>query len=675
MGYEYVAIAAFLIVSAALAYYTYTMSANIKGQDMKPATIDAFAITYCEEGTVLPLIYGTVRVPGNIMWFGNLQTTVSHANGPGQPIEGYYYRLDVWQGIGIGLLELVGMYAGDKACSFTNTYDYTPGAAPAFGITRTLTEDGRSQTVTYNPGDSAFYPTEPGENACPMNPVCHVFMDSWLMAMSATYLPTIHWVVKHRFPSWFPITGAEMANGDNPAAVIYDILLKAGETNFDLASFQTAADYWTTKGYGINISFSSQVEAKELIQTVFNYVDGICRQKSDGAWELIAYTDVDEAEYDIDTEDFVEFNISRNSWDVVPNYFIANYSDQDAEFSRRTVRLPISALISMLGYRRTKTIDLTAFRDVTTASARLWELGKRLSYPPISIAFKTDLRFHALQVGTVISVTHSDYFIVGADFRITVRNIEDLDKNLISFEAEQLMSTLFDGSFQVGGNPIGVTPVAAPDPLVYQKAFELPFIPAYGSYPPAFLVLGARPAAEDYFQVHISYDGGIGYSLYQNATFWAQRGTLIYDYLSGATGDIDLTFFREDPVFESVSDAAFPYTERFALVGNEIMRFQYVNPGTGDNDLILSTIIRGVFNTPVEDHTQDDEIWLFTLGDSIVLQGITAASFHLKFVPVSGSAVADISLCSAIPVTVTGVALGHSESASRSPSASASASA
>lgn len=672
MGYEIAIYAGVLAISAALAYYSYTQIPKPKGQDMKPATIDSFNITYCEEGTVVPLIYGTVRTPGNMLWYGNLVTVVSHANGPGQPVEGYLYWLDVWQGIGIGLLEIIGAYSQDKLVELTNSYTYTPGAAPAFGITRTLTEDGRAQTIIYNPGDSPYVPTEPGEDAAAMNPVCHVFCDGWHMPMSSTYFPTIHWVVKHRFPSWFPISNAELSNGDNPAAIIYDLLLKAGESSFDLASFQTAADYWATKGYGINISFSQQAEARECIQTIFNYVDGVCRQQSDGSWYLLAYTDSDVAEDELDTQDFVEFNITRNSWDSVPNYFIANYSDASADYSRRTVRLPNSALISMLGYRRTQTIDLTAFTDGTTASARLWELAKRMSYPSIRVSFKTDLRFHALQVGSVVSVTHSDYSIVGAEFRITSRTIEDLDKNLISFEAEQLLSTLFDGSFQVGGSTQASTPTYAPSPLVYQKVFELPYTLAYGTSP-AFLVLGARPGTEELFGVYISYDGGIGYTLFQSATQWAQRGTLLYDYNSGATGNIDLAFFREDPVFASLSDSEFPYTERFALIGNELVRFQTVTPGSGDNDLVLGGIIRGVFNTPVESHFQDDEIWLFSLVDSIVLQGITAGNFHLKFVPVSGSAAADIALCSAIPVTAENKALGHSESPSLSPSASASA--
>ena len=95
-GYELIYIGVMLVIAAATAYYAYSVQPNLKGQDMKPATLDAFSVTYCEEGTVVPLIYGTVRVPGNMLWYGNLNTVVEHANGPGQPIAGYHYYLDLW---------------------------------------------------------------------------------------------------------------------------------------------------------------------------------------------------------------------------------------------------------------------------------------------------------------------------------------------------------------------------------------------------------------------------------------------------------------------------------------------------------------------------------------------------------------------------------------------------
>jgi len=675
----YIIYAAIAIATIAASYYM-TTRVDVKGQKMKPATLDSFTITYCEEGTVVPLIYGTVRVPGNILWYGNLGVDVSHAHGPGRPIDGYFYSLDVWQGIGQGLLEIIGLYSGDKLATATNSYDYDPVVGGmSGGISRTFTtQEGLSQTVIYNPGDSNYYPSEPGSSGAILHPICHAFMPQWDMPKNQTYLPTIHWVVKHRWPANFPLNNAELYNGDNAAAIIYDLLVKSGETSFNISTFQYAANYWAQLGYGLNLSFSEQLDALELIQQIFNYVDGCLIQNADGEWELYAYSASDTADDEISTDDFLDFSLSRNSWDSVPNFFIANYTDALADYSRRTVRFPNSALIAMLGYRLTKTIDLTAFNNSSSASRRMWEIGKQYSFPKLTAQFKTDLRFHEWRIGMVVSLTHSEYGISGADFRITSKTMEDLDKNEITFEAEQMMSSLLDGSFQIGGETEQETPDFSPDPLPYQAAFELPYILAYGNYPPAYLLLGARSGSDTLFNVYISYDGGVGYSFVKSATLWSLHGTLNHDYDSSHTSQsdptaIDLVFYREDPVFETLTDAEFPYTDRYALIGNEILRFKTVSPGSGDNDLLLTTIERGCFNTPIEDHYQDDSIWLFELGDGMVLEGITAPSFHLKFVPVTGGSSADISECVAIAVTSTGKASGHSESPSLSPSASTSA--
>ena len=45
---------------------------STKGADMAPANLDAFRLTTAEEGTVIPRVFGTVRLPGNLLYYGNL---------------------------------------------------------------------------------------------------------------------------------------------------------------------------------------------------------------------------------------------------------------------------------------------------------------------------------------------------------------------------------------------------------------------------------------------------------------------------------------------------------------------------------------------------------------------------------------------------------------------------
>ena len=63
---------------------------STKGADMAPANLDAFRLTTAEEGTVIPRVFGTVRLPGNLLYYGNLssepeyeETTVGGKDGYG----------------------------------------------------------------------------------------------------------------------------------------------------------------------------------------------------------------------------------------------------------------------------------------------------------------------------------------------------------------------------------------------------------------------------------------------------------------------------------------------------------------------------------------------------------------------------------------------------------------
>lgn len=79
---------------------------STKGADMAPANLDAFRLTTAEEGTVIPRVFGTVRLPGNLLYYGNLssepeyeETTVGGKGGKKKKqkvLQGYHYRMDVW---------------------------------------------------------------------------------------------------------------------------------------------------------------------------------------------------------------------------------------------------------------------------------------------------------------------------------------------------------------------------------------------------------------------------------------------------------------------------------------------------------------------------------------------------------------------------------------------------
>ena len=140
---------------------------SMKGADMAPANLDAFRLTTAEEGTVIPRVFGTVRLPGNLLYYGNLssepeyeETAVGGKGGKKKKqkvLQGYHYRMDVWRGIGMGPLELVGVYQDD----------------------RLLTEQGGAipcAEQVWNDGTGAFYPAQAGPYASRLPGVAHVWL-------------------------------------------------------------------------------------------------------------------------------------------------------------------------------------------------------------------------------------------------------------------------------------------------------------------------------------------------------------------------------------------------------------------------------------------------------------------------------------------------------------------
>ena len=78
-------------------------------------------------------------------------------------LQGYHYRMDVWQGIGMGPLELVGVYQDD----------------------RLLTEQGGAISCAeqvWNNGTGAFYPAQAGPYASRLPGVSHVWLRQFYWA-------------------------------------------------------------------------------------------------------------------------------------------------------------------------------------------------------------------------------------------------------------------------------------------------------------------------------------------------------------------------------------------------------------------------------------------------------------------------------------------------------------
>ena len=264
----FLTMAAFTVAST-LGAYLFPSKMNV--QNMKPASLSDFSYNQANEGAPVPLIYGTVKIAGNIIWYGNLKTVEEKQEVKGgkghhsqSVVTGYKYYIDIWIALAMGQVSIIDTYNNEKKQTISC---------------------GNQQ---FNDGTGTSYPTEPGEYASALSGIAHIFYEQLYVGENTTILPTINYVLKRTLPT--TINYANMDSGSNPAAVIYDILteqLGINPTKIDKDNFNSAASYYNDNNLGINLAITSQKKGSELIKYIMQFVNSVCyKDQTTGLYKI-----------------------------------------------------------------------------------------------------------------------------------------------------------------------------------------------------------------------------------------------------------------------------------------------------------------------------------------------------------------------------------------------------
>ena len=640
MGLELIIIGTVIALSAAASAYAIWSAPKTKQDTMSPSSLDAFNVTHAQEGLAIPLIYGRVRIPGNIIWWGDLRTKALKQNrggkggGGGSATTGYQYFISIWQAISMGEIALLGTYINDKKQDIS--------------AIDTIFNNGTQNNF---PGNIAQANKLPG--------VAHIYYDNWYIGDNVTTVPTVHFIVERILDTI--IDNANLATGSNPAAVIYDLLTQGGVPNseIDLISFNAAAAFWATQP-GLNLVLDQQISISEAIEAVLQYVDAIVYVSNLGLYAIKVF-DPNETYKELITQDELDdFSLNRKTWGQIPNDFHATLVDESKDFTRRVVIAQNPAAILMAGQRILQSIDLKCFRDLESASRRLFEIMKRSSYPISEIKFKTNLKHSTLLPGDVIRIQYPDWGIVSANFRVLTIDTNNITQNEIQIQAAQQIETLFDDIYNISGGTIWESPNnLVPIPLTKIRILELPYNSQTLSAP-AFLILAAREFLnETSYQVLVSTQSDQDFSVVAESLTFSQCGFLDTDYLD-STRKIDdivgIAFspYKNDPIFDTINRTRLFLENRLAVIDDEILAFQQVIP-LGPGRYRLLGCIRGILGTAIQNHTMGSQIWLTQIGDNII-SDIKIIDFYMKIVPWLLNNSADASLISAISIATRYVA-------------------
>lgn len=143
--------------------------------------------------------------------------------------QGYHhYRMDMWQGIGMGPWNLSAMYQDDR-----------------------LLGQGRGISCAeqvWNNGTGAFYPRRPGRTPAASQSVPYLAPAVLSQASTLSMMPTLHYVV--RFCGDIPLEPPSCPTALNPAAIvaIFAPNAEASWSSIDKPSFSATASFCVQKG-------------------------------------------------------------------------------------------------------------------------------------------------------------------------------------------------------------------------------------------------------------------------------------------------------------------------------------------------------------------------------------------------------------------------------------------
>ena len=614
-----------ITIAATLASAAFALAAarRNKPDSLAPAQ-DDFQPTFVKQDMAIPIYYGRRRVTGNLIYFGNVisvpikqKSGGKGLGGGGKQVVGFRRFADVWQAVGVGKLNIIDTIINDEIqpldASSQQYFDGTNNTTPAF-----LDKDGN-----------------PLEFASPLHGVAHIALFRFFMGDNASNLPTIEYIVEKDL-SYLPLANANLPNGNNPAAIWMDAMLVKGYTFADmiLTSFTDADQHFADIGYGLNLEFNKVTPLDEIFKTISQYVDVVKIEDGEGRIGIKPLKADDVSVRTIQSEKIKTYSFSRVGWDQVPNDFVGTFIDEQLNFKGDGRRRNNPAAIRLAGRKIGNNVDLKGYRDQETMLKRLTEIRNRESYPGGEHQLVTSQEFSTLTVGDIVTIEKPDFGIVSAQVRITELSIAKIDSNDISIKAVQFKEGIFNDRFQVGqGN---IFPDVKQD-FTLQPAnvavFELPFI---SDFTPKYLLLVERQGTfETGYINQISTNASGDYQTISESNDFSLKGQLIADY-SGDGSRIDdasfieFSFTKFDPEFDSIDRDQLTLENRVCIIGDEMLAFQTITL-TGTNSARIEGIVRGVYDTPIQNHFQFDDIWITTLGDNIIDPGL--AEFFIKALP------------------------------------------
>lgn len=484
-------------------------------ENARPAGLGDFNFPTAEEGRVVPLIWGTVRIAGpNVIWFGDLEATAI--------TEKIKTGLFSSETVTTGFRYFVGMQFGLCRGPFsqTNALD---------GIRRVWVDDKQIRTDVGSPGltaissgditiDRADFNGEdsnlsgaleivPGSTTQAVNPYLLSVVTDGADALPA-YRGTAYALWKQGevglSPSLSPwkfevtripqglslgspgiaaITDSYGIPHANPMEVLFEILTNSewgagiSPSLIDTVNFVEIATTLYNENHGFSMTLDNPKSIGDIVQEIERQVDGVLLlDETTELYKFILAREVASPDptVSVNEANAISVEMSRTSWDDTINEVRVPYSDPRKDYADSFAYAGDMANERIQQAALTTTMRFPGVKQGPLANVIAWRELRTLAYPLSKVSIRGDRSLYSLIPTSPIDVTWGALGLENVRYRVNKVDLGELENGIVKIEA---VEDIFQTEISSFGDPITSrwTPFSA-DPVqpLYGRLIELP---------------------------------------------------------------------------------------------------------------------------------------------------------------------------------------------------------
>jgi hypothetical protein len=635
------------------------------GSAAHPPIFKGLRLQQSRTPVILPVVYGTARVPANIIWFGDWEPFRLQPNtiGKGGPsLAGWAYLMSYM----LALCQGPATAVRQGWASGSSVYNQTP---------QIIQSDWAIGLGAFGqPAWGYFLGEHPGV-AVPYTGVCWAAQE-W--PTNGTNYGTMH-AESHpqdaMYQYSFEVTGllpfvdssgAQHLDA-NPADIINDFLTNKyygaqvpAQYIGDLSDFR---DYCTAYGLLISPVFDHQQQAGQWLDLLLRITNSDCRWSS-GMLEIIPYADQPQTNlgvtwtpnltpvYSLTDDDYIAerhaapVQVQRKIPQDRFNAYVVEYTDRANDYRQGMVAVWSDADIQTYMLRKAQPRQYLPICDGGVAQTVIQLEMQRSLTVLNTYQFRVDQRFILLEPMDVIAITDTTLGLDAYPVRI-VEIVENQDGTL-EITAEDLGSNFTPGypvqahapSNRYSGQlaPAFINPplIYEPSPLYTQSVLEL------------LIGLSGQNGNQNWAGADVWYSlDGTTYQFYATVTAPANQGFLTAS-LPAASGidtadTLAVALYDDTMTLSSVSETLAQQGMNLCLVDSELIAFATATV-TGAGQYNLTYLVRGMYGSTVASHSagaQFTHLGSLTKLDSSILRLVYSSSMvgktiYFKFTSYNG---------------------------------------